>query len=690
LTATERAYLSVAVDIGGTFTDLVAYDEHTGQVRQSKSLTTHGDLPQGVWDCLRKAGIAPNTATNVVHGSTIAINIAIEEKGAKTALVVTRGTRDVYKIGRQNRPEAYNFNFKRPVPLVPRSRTFEVDERLTATGTALVPIQGAASVAESVRLSGAQAVAVCFLHSYLDPVHEIAMGNALRAVLPDAYVSLSHEIVREYREYERTSTTVMNAYIGPETSEYVGRMQQRLHDDDFVGRFLIMQSNGGVMSPATAQKLPVAMMESGPVGGVIAASRIGKALGYENLITFDMGGTTAKTSLIKDGDISIAQGYHIGGYASGHPVMFPVVDIVEVGAGGGSIAWIDEIGALKLGPHSAGSDPGPICYRRGGEHPAVTDANVVLGRIGAESFLGGEMPLDVESARSGLESKLCGALEMSAIEVAHGMVRIAVAKMSLAVRGVSVERGYDPRDFALVAMGGAGPVHAVEIARDLRIPVVIVPNLPAHFSALGMLMADVRQDYVRTYYRPLVEADYAQLSRIYSELHADGNAALDDAGVEQSARSFKYWMDLRYIGQEFWLQVPVKESEIRDADGESIQRRFTELHDHRFGHAAADEPLELVNVRLTAIGTRPRITFPDLPEDKSEALIGTRPIYLEDAARPIDCAVYRRDLLRPGFEIEGPAVVEEYASTTVLFDGDKLRVADTGELIIQVRGSANP
>ncbi|HWN37501.1 MAG TPA: hydantoinase/oxoprolinase family protein, partial [Gammaproteobacteria bacterium] len=567
--------LSVAVDIGGTFTDLVAYDQATGEVSQSKALTTHGDLPQAVWDCLSKATIAPRAASTVVHGSTIAINIAIEEKGAETALVVTRGTRDVYKIGRQNRPEAYNFRFKRPVPLVPRSRTFECDERLAAGGerlTVLTP-QEIERIVAAVRDSGAAAVAVCFLHSYADPVHERALGEQLRAALPGVYVSLSHEIVREYREYERTSTTVMNAYIGPKTSEYVGGIAERLAGDEFAGRFLIMQSNGGVMSPDTAKKLPVAMMESGPVGGVIAAARVGAALGLKNLITFDMGGTTAKTSLIKNSEVSVAQGYHIGGYASGHPVMFPVVDIVEVGAGGGSIAWIDQVGALKLGPQSAGSEPGPICYRRGGTKPAVTDANVVLGRIGAESFLGGEMPLDVAAARRGLESELCGALGMNAVEAALGIVKIAVAKMSLAVRGVSVERGYDPRDFALVAMGGAGPLHALEIARDLQIPTVVVPNLPAHFSALGMLMADVRQDYVRTYYRRLVEADYAELKKIYAELLASGNATLEDAGVAPAARSYQYWMDLRYVGQEFWLQIPVTEAEIAAGDGEAIQNR---------------------------------------------------------------------------------------------------------------------
>lgn len=685
----ERASagLSVAVDIGGTFTDLVAYDARSGAVTQSKALTTHRELPTGVWECLQKASITPRAAATLVHGSTIAINIAIEEKGAPTALVVTRGTRDVYKIGRQNRPEAYNFNFKRPVPLVPRSRTFEVDERLAATGERLrvLTAQQIDEVVAAVRDSGAAAVAVCFLHSYADPVHERAVGAQLRAALPGVYVSLSHEIVREYREYERTSTTVMNAYIGPETSEYVGRMTERLAGEQFAGRFLIMQSNGGVMSPDTAKRLPVAMMESGPVGGVIAAARVGAALGVKNLITFDMGGTTAKTSLIKDNEISVAQGYHIGGYASGHPVMVPVVDIIEVGAGGGSIAWIDEVGALKLGPQSAGSEPGPICYRRGGTRPTVTDANVVLGRIGAESFLGGEMPLDVGAARRGLESSIGGPLEMSAVEAAHGIVKIAAAKMSLAVRGVSVERGYDPRDFALVAMGGAGPLHALEIARELRIPKVIVPNLPAHFSALGMLMADVRQDYVRTYYRPLADADYGAIARIYSELLVAGHATLEDAGVPPDVRRFQCSMDLRYVGQEFWLQVPVNPAQIEAADRGAIEQRFNALHEQRFGHAAEEEPLELVNVRLTAIGERPRIAFPRLAASRERRRIGQRSVFLDGAVQSTVCAVHRREHLAAGEWVEGPAVIEEYASTTVLFPGDRARVAETGELVVDVR-----
>ncbi|WP_404710887.1 hydantoinase/oxoprolinase family protein [Sphingomonas sp. MMS24-J13] len=679
--------MEIAVDIGGTFTDLVAFNSATGKVTQSKQLTTPAEFSQGVWDCLAKAELKPEDAETLVHGSTVAINIAIEQTGAETALIVSKGTRDVYKIGRQNRPEAYNFLFHRPDPLVPRSRTFEAEERMLANGDVHIALTDAEidRIVDAVRESGAKAVAICFLHSYAVPAHENKAAGRLRAALgPDIYVTASNEIVREYREYERISTTVMNAYIGPKTSAYVGRMEERLQREGFGGRFLIMQSNGGVMSPKTAKALPVAMMESGPVGGVIAAAEIGKRLGFDDVISFDMGGTTAKTSLIKAGEVSIAQGYYVGGYASGHPVTFPVVDIIEVGAGGGSIAWIDQIGALKLGPQSASSVPGPICYSRGGTEPTVTDANVVLGRIGAKSFLGGEMPLDAEGATAGMSSRLGDRLDMTATQVAHGILQIAVAKMSLAVRGISVERGYDPRDFAMLATGGAGPPHALAIARDLHIPTVIIPNLPAHFSALGMLMTDVRHDYVRTVYQPLLDADFQALLSIYAELGVSGLHALDEAGVDEAARSEIWWMDLRYMGQEFWLQIPIERAEIESGNVAAVLARFNEVHDRRFGHAAANEPLELVNVRLTAVGTRPKIEFPHVGGDGADAQIGTREVYLDDPDTPVACAVYSRERLAPGIRIDGPCVIEEYASTTLLFEGDSLVPAETGELIITV------
>ncbi|HWK14214.1 MAG TPA: hydantoinase/oxoprolinase family protein [Rhizobiaceae bacterium] len=681
----QESNISVAVDIGGTFTDLVAFDENTGQLHQSKQLTTHDELSQGIWNCLAKAALGPSDASTFIHGSTIAINIAIEEKGAPTALVVTRGTRDVYKIGRQSRPDAYNFFFKRPVPLAPRSRTFEIDERLSAAGEVLTPfdMDEARTIAEAVKATGAEAVAVCFLHSYKNPMHEEAMGKVLSELLEGTYISLSHQIVREYREYERTSTTVMNSYIGPKVSEYVGRIGERLSEDGFDGRFLIMQSNGGVMAPETATRLPVAMMESGPVGGVIAAAEIGQRLGYADVIAFDMGGTTAKTSLVKGGEVAVAQGYYIGGYASGHPVMYPVVDITEVGAGGGSIAWIDQVGALKLGPHSAGSMPGPVSYGRGGTEPTVTDANVVLGRIGDTSFLGGEMPLDAAAARDAIGKVIGERLGLSVVDAALGIMKIATAKMALAVRGVSVEKGYDPRDFAMVAMGGAGPLHALAIARDLHIPTVIIPNLPAHFSALGMLMADVRHDYVRTYYQRLTNSDPREIVAIYDELIGEGSLALDEADVAADARSFQRLMDLRYVGQEFHLQIPISAEEAA-GDFEVVRSRFDEVHRRRFGHAADGEPVELVNLRLSAKGARRKIRFPDASATVSEACIGTRDIYLDEAGRVDHCPVYRRDLLAAGSRVSGPAVIEEYASTTVLFDGDVADIAATGEIVVKV------
>jgi N-methylhydantoinase A len=388
--------------------------------------------------------------------------------------------------------------------------------------------------------------------------------------------------------------------------------------------------------------------------------------------------------LIQDSNVSVAQGYHVGGYASGHPVMFPVVDIVEVGAGGGSIAWIDAVGALKLGPRSAGSAPGPIAYRRGGEEPTVTDANVVLGRIGATSFLGGEMLLDAEAARQGIEEKLSRALGLDPTAVAHGIIEIAVAKMALAVRGVSVQRGYDPRDFTLLAMGGGGPLHALAIARDLHIPRVVIPNLPAHFSALGMLMSDVRQDFVRTYYRRLEEVNPDELRTIYAELASAGAAALDQAGVEPSARSLEYYMDLRYVGQEFHLQIALGADELAAGNCEAVRQRFNAVHDQRFSHAAPQEPVELVNLRLTIRGARPKIEFRQIGAGVSEARTGSRPITLGDPVRPVMCPVYRRNLLTAGAELRGPAVIEEFGSTTVLFAGDRASVAGTGEIIVEV------
>ena len=668
--------LTIALDIGGTFTDLIAFDQATGAIHHAKSSTTPYDLAVGIRDTLSKSGLPFQEAHSFVHGSTIAINTAIKRTGAKTALYTTQGMRDVYKIGRGNRPESYNLFFKRPVPLVPRHLTFEVAERLNAAGEVVTPFDEAQAREVAARMDGCEAAAVCFIHSWANPAHEQRMGE----VLPqDKYVSLSHEILREYREYERTSTTVLNAYIGPRVSRYLQQLEDLLRSMGFDGQLHIMQSNGGIMSPETAKKIPVAMMESGPVGGIIAAAEVGRGLGIRNVIAFDMGGTTAKCSLVQNNQPDIAQGYFIGGAASGHPVMLPVVDIVEVGAGGGSIAWIDEVGTLKVGPRSAGGHPGPICYGQGGTEPTVTDANVVLGRISSSRFLGGEMPLDVEAARQGIRQKVAEPLHLSVEEAALGIIKIAVAEMSLAVRAVSVERGFDPRDFALAVFGGAGPAHGGMIARELHIPRCVIPRVPGHFSALGMLLADLRHDYVRTYYRPLLEADFGEIEAIFGSMIDEGRALLASEGVAEGNMTFNRFLDVRYVGQEFSIPTPVER-----LDPVRIRSTFDDIHDRRYGHAAANEPVEVVNVRLTALGRRERPQFPALASAGGQALIAQRDVVFDDPERPVSVPIYDRDLLAPGQEVLGPAVVWEYASTTLLFAGDRLRMADTGEMIVDI------
>ena len=674
----------VAIDIGGTFTDLLGFDTEAATFRQAKSLTTPGNLVQGIIDCIAKSGIDSASIAELIHGSTTAINTLIERKGAKTGLIVTRGTRDVYSIGRGNRPESYNLFFHRHRPLVPRALTREVGGRLLASGDVHEPLDEAsvAAAIQSLKAAGVEAVAVCLLHSYVNPAHERALGEAVAAAMPAAYLSLSHDILREYREYERMSTTVVNAYIGPKVGGYVASLETSLARIGFTGDLSIMRSNGGVMTPSVAMRRPVAMMESGPVGGIIASARFGQALGQANVISFDMGGTTAKASLVKDGQPTLAPGYHVGGYASGHPVMLPMIDVVEVGAGGGSIAWLDDVGALKVGPTSAGAAPGPICYRGGGTEPTITDANVVLGRLDPDNFLGGSMQLDGDGARSGVERAIAKPLGMDTIAAAKAIVDIAVAKMSLAVREVSVEKGYDPRDFALVASGGAGPLHVMAIARELNIPSVIVPLFPSHFSALGMLLADERHDYVRTFYADLARLDFAALLGVQAEMAGEARASLRYKGDAELITE----LDIRYVGQEFTLSVRVDRSMIEAGDRAAIRKAFDALYEHRYQHSSPDEQVEVVNVRVAAIGKRVPLCFPTLEASSAARPARSRCVYLDSAAEAVVCPVYERDGLSAGASFSGPAIVQEHGTTTVMFPGDHCSVAVTGELIITTGG----
>jgi N-methylhydantoinase A len=676
--------ITVAIDIGGTFTDLVGFDDKAGRFVEAKSLTTPHELTQGILDCIRKSGLDASFIGELIHGSTTAINTLIERKGAKTGLIVTRGTRDVYIIGRGNRPEAYNLFFHRHEPLVPRHLTREVEERIMGSGDAFSPLNKA-SVTEACRAlaaEGVEAVAVCLLHAYANPEHERIVGQMVKEAMPDAYLSLSHDILREYREFERMSTTVVNAYIGPKVGGYVKSLHASLSGVGFSGNLSIMRSNGGVMTPEVATERPVAMMESGPVGGIIASARVGETLGFDNVISFDMGGTTAKASLVRDGEPTLAPGYYVGGYASGHPVMLPMIDVVEVGAGGGSIAWIDDVGALKVGPQSAGADPGPICYRGGGTEPTITDANVVLGRLDPHNFLGGQMVLDADGAKAGIEQKIAKPLKLDAVAAAQSIVDIAISKMSLAVREVSVEKGYDPRDFVLVASGGAGPLHVCAIARELHIPKVIVPLFPSHFSALGMLLADERHDFTRTFYYDLASLDFAALTKIHDEMAAEAKKSLRNA----RSAEFKTELDLRYVGQEFTLSVPVSQEMIARGDRQKIRKAFDGLYEHRYAHHSPDEPVEMVNIRLAAIGKRSRLKFPKVAGKGSKAA-RKRNVYLSDARKAVSCPIYQRHDLGAGARIKGPALIEEHGTTTVLFEKDNCVVAKSGELLIDVGGA---
>jgi N-methylhydantoinase A len=684
--------LRIAVDIGGTFTDLVTQDDN-GRLFVSKVLTTPNDHSEGVMNAIAKAGVDPRDTALFLHGSTIAINTVIERKGVKTALITTCGFRDVYEIGRSNRPDAYNLFFERPVPLVPRSLRREVSERMTARGEIHTPLdrEEAADVVTELMKAGVQSIAVCLLHSYANPLHEEALGEIIASIAPETYVTLSHHILREYREYERTSTTAVNAYVGPVVARYLGSLRDHLRQQGFDGEVLVMQSGGGVMSLPTAVQMPVRMMESGPVAGVIGSARVADTLGYPQSICFDMGGTTAKTSLIQNGNAQIANHYYIGGYNTGHPVMLPVVDIVEVGSGGGSIAWIDAAGGLKVGPISSGAEPGPACYGRGGSQPTVTDANLVLGLLGEDSFLGGEMRLDRAAAVAAVQKHVAQPLEMSVEQAAVAILRIANAHMALALRAVSVERGRDPRDFCLVASGGAGPLHGCTLARELKIPTVIVPRLPGQFSAWGMLTCDLRQDYVQTLVRDYGAVNPAEIQAALTMLINDGLAAL---GQEEKAKlspaAVDCRLDLRYRGQEYTVTVPLSGTTFSAEDHAPVAEHFHQLHGLLYGHSAPEEALELVSVRVTV----------HRGIEKNRSIIAGasawfegcgsatpyahRRVYMGEWQGFVTTPVYRRAELGPGTKFNGPAIIEEPASTTVVLPNDQVEIVPSGELVIRV------
>jgi N-methylhydantoinase A len=681
--------MRVGVDIGGTFTDVVVFDEATSEVSLSKALSTPGELARGVQDALGKSNARLDEVTSLIHGSTVVVNAIIERKGARTAIVTTKGFRDVYEIGRINRPESFNLHFKKHKPLVPRELIFEVRERMLADGSVQTPLDEAAAreVARILKDEGVEAVGIVFLHAYRAPEHETRMREILLEADPSLFVVASHELSREYREYERTSTTAANAFVGPTVSSYLGQLETRLRDDAFAGDLMIMQSNGGLYDLETARRLCIQMMESGPAGGVVGTMSLCEALGLESVIAFDMGGTTAKACVVQRGQPTFSSDYFLGGYNEGLAIRIPVLDIVEVGTGGGSIAWVDEGGALHVGPQSAGAEPGPVCYGRGGWEPTITDANVVLGRMSPADFLGGEMTLDRLAATEALKVRVAQPLGLGLERAAAGILEIATASMANAVRHVTLERGLDPRDFTLVAYGGAGPLHAANVARELSIGTVIVPEAPGHFSAFGMLQADLRRDYVQTAFMRLADVPMEDVEALFRQLQAEGEAALAESGVQPVGVVFERSADMRYVGQEHAVGVAMPGWPLDEASRAAIKQIFDAAHEQRFSHSAADEPAEIVSLRVSVVGRLEKPVLPELAqggvEPETGARRGTRDVSFE-AAGTVACAVYDRERLLAGNQIEGPAVIEEAASVTVLSPTDRATVNEFGHLVITV------
>ncbi len=702
-TAVTGSY-RLAIDIGGTFTDAILWDEASGTSRIAKVPSTPRDPSQGFLAVARQilaaGGLTPAAVPTIVHGTTVATNAIIEGKTARTAFVTTRGFRDLLEIARQTRPSLYDLQFEKPRPLVPRDLCFEVPERLDSTGRVVEPLEEAAVAAVAVALERehVDSVAVCFLHSYLNPVHEQRAAALLRAALPGASISASAEVAPEFREYVRASTTVVNAAVRPVVDRYVGEIERRLADDDFAVQLLVMQSNGGVMAASAAIERPVFMVESGPAAGVIATAYLADVLGFRDAISFDMGGTTAKAGLVRDGLPAITKEYEVGaraasgtgvGRGTGYPIRTPVIDLVEIGAGGGSIAWVDTGGVLRVGPRSAGADPGPACYGQGGDQPTVTDANLVLGRLNPENFLGGALTLDVDAAWRAIERCAAAPLHLSVVVAAHGIVEIANAAMTNALHLISVQRGYDPREFALVAFGGAGPLHANRLAAELRIPTTIIPASPGITSALGLLATDLVHEYGRTMRQLSSAVDPTELSTEFQALEAEGYRALSRDGVASERITFRRLVEVRYVGQSYELAVPIPGGELADGRVSAAIETFHSEHRRAYGFAAPEEPTEIVTLRVAAIGRMPRPQLRVLSEapDGVPSASGVRPVYFAEHGDFRPCTIYGRYGLAAGARIAGPAVVEELDSTSVVHPGYAATVDTMGNLLLSRAGA---
>lgn len=676
------AHYRIGIDTGGTFTDVALIHEQAGTLAITKVPSTPDNPARAVMDgvaaILAREKIHARDIQLFLHGTTVATNVLLEKKGAKTALITTEGFRDVLEIGRQTRPKLYDFRAQRPQPLVPRSRRLEVAERIAHTGEVLRPLdaQSVEVALEQIASADVDAVAVCLLNSYANAEHERQLRKRLQAKFPHVYVSLSSDVLPEMKEYERTSTVAANAYVVPVMDRYLSHLEERLKDAGIPSPLYVMLSSGGVAAAEEARRAAAHTALSGPVGGVMAGVQTGRETGHANVMTLDMGGTSLDVSLIENGEPHTTSEADIAGF----PITLPMLDIHTIGAGGGSLAWIDSGGALRVGPQSAGAVPGPVCYGTGGEQPTVTDAHAVLGRLNPAGLLGGEMALDVAAARAAIRGKIADPLRMTVEEAARGILQVVNANMIRGMRAVSVERGRNPRDFALVAFGGAGPLHASELADLLGMPEVIIPPSPGIASAVGMVNADVRHDAVRACLQRAEEADLETIRALLKEMADRVRRVLLREGFDERRQRVSYWADLRYQHQSYDIRVPLPAAALDRTSWQAAIERFHEEHERRYGYRREEEPVEVVHVRVTVRGLLPPLKQAAWPEREAgrPEPAGERPVFWED--RWIATPVYRRETLRAGDVLEGPLILEQLDSTTVVSPQQTAKVDEYGNV----------
>ncbi len=670
----------LAVDVGGTFIDFMLFDsdQHTLQIEK---IPSSGALDQRLLEGIDRLGIDPRDLSMIIHGSTIVINTIVQEAGALVGLITTRGFRDVYELGRGNRAEIYNLFYRPPAPLIPRYLRLEVSERISAGGDILTPLDEpeARAAVRDLRAQGVAGIAVAFLHAYANPAHEQRMAQIVAEEFPDAAVSISADVVREWREFERTSTTVLNVYVQPRMVAYLSKLETELRQRQFGAPLTIMQSSGGMTSSALAQAVPIRTLESGPAGGVIGAAALGRKLGLPNLVAADVGGTTFDVALIVDGEPLEKAETKV----NGRPVLQPTLDIVSIGAGGGSIAWLDGEGGLRVGPRSAQAIPGPACFGLGGTEPTVTDAQVLLGYLDPNYYLGQRMTLDREAAERAIQ-QIAAPLRLELLETAYGIYHLAAMNMTYAIRNITIERGHDPRQFSLACFGGGGGLFAAHLLTELECARAIIPLNPANFSSWGLLNADYREDLARMFTRPLAETSPAEVFERFRDMAAEAQQTLEQQGIETDKLTLLYFADLRYIGQEHTVRVPV----FPDDTFAALQDRFNAAHEQAYAHALPEKPVEMVRLRLAAVVVTSKPEMMALPESSAqEAIKGYRRVSFTERPATVNCPIYDRAKLRAGQQIAGPLIVEEWTSTTLVLPGQALEVDVYGNLMISAEGT---